>query len=133
MSFGHRIKKLGIVIVSLSLLGLQLAPAQAAMVGTEQLVKNEQARVNRAQLLTMLERGDVQAQLMEMGVDPQLAQERVAGLTDAEIAQLNDHLAELPAGSGALEIILIILLVFIITDIIGVTNIFPFINPPSRR
>jgi hypothetical protein len=67
-----------------------------------------------------------------MGVDPQLAKIRVASLTDQEVMQLSDRIDQLPAGAGALETILIIggvfLLVLMVLDIIGVTDIFGFIN-----
>ena len=135
MSFGHFLKKLGVTVVSLSMLGLQLAPAQAAMIGTEQLVQQEQSQLDRTQLLSMLERQDVQAQLIELGVDPNDAKDRVAGMTDAQVAELNDRLTDLPAGEGVgtvLGILLIIFLVFVITDVIGATNIFPFIHPVNQ-
>ena len=135
MSFGRFLKKLGVTVVSLSMLGLQLAPAQAAMIGTEQLVQQEQSHVDRTQLLSMLEREDIQAQLIELGVDPNDANDRVAGMTDAQVAELNDRLADLPAGEGAgtvIGILLIIFLVFVITDVIGATNIFPFIHPVNK-
>ncbi len=135
MSFGHFLKKLGVTVVSLSMLGLQLAPAQAAMIGTEQLVQQERSQVDRTQLLSMLERQDVQAQLIELGVDPNDAKDRVAGMTDAQVAELNDRLTDLPAGEGVgtvLGILLIIFLVFVITDVIGATNIFPFIHPVNQ-
>ena len=83
----------------------------------------------------MLERQDVQAQLIELGVDPNDAKDRVAGMTDAQVAELNDRLTDLPAGEGVgtvLGILLIIFLVFVITDVIGATNIFPFIHPVNK-
>ncbi len=135
MTLGRILRKFGVMVVSLSMLGLQLAPAQAAMIGTEQLVQQEQSRVDRAQLLSMLERADIRAQLMELGVDPQDAQDRVAGLTDAQVAELNDRLAELPAGAGfetVLIVLLIIFIVFVITDATGATDIFPFIHPVKK-
>ena len=135
MLFGRILRRFGVMVVSLSILGVQLAPAQAAMVGTEQLVQQEQSRVDRAQLLSMLERQDVRAQLMELGVDPQDAKDRVAGLTDAQVAELNDRLAELPAGAGVetvLIVLLIIFIVFVITDAVGATDIFPFIHPVNK-
>jgi len=88
----------------------------------------EQAQLDRAALLDALSRGDLTDQLVLMGVSAEAAAERVARMTDAELAALNDRLSELPAGAGALETILAIFLILIITDSIGVTDIFPFIR-----
>lgn len=121
-------KKLGLAVVLTGMMGAQIAPVQAAMVATPQVIQSEQTRVDRAELLAALEREDVRSQLESMGVDANMAAERVAAMTDAEIAQLNQQLGDLPAGGDALGVILLILLVFVITDVIGATNIFPFIN-----
>jgi hypothetical protein len=50
-------------------------------------------------------------------------------MTDQEVARLNQHLAELPAGGDVLGVILILFIVFIITDMLGATDIFPFVKP----
>jgi hypothetical protein len=50
-------------------------------------------------------------------------------MTDEEMAQLNQQIDELPAGGDVLGILLVIFLVFVITDVIGATDIFPFIHP----
>ena len=110
------------------MMGAQLAPVHAAMVGTPHVVQAEQSRVDRAQLLAALDREEVRQQLEVMGIDGSVAAERVAAMTDAEVAELNQRINELPAGADALGVILLILLVFVVTDVIGATNIYPFIN-----
>ena len=51
-------------------------------------------------------------------------------MTDAEIAQINQRLSSLPAGSSSVVgAILIVFIVFVITDVLGATDIFPFIRP----
>jgi len=122
-------QKLGLAVALTGIMGAQIAPVQAAMVTTPQVIQAEQTRVDRADLLAALEREDVRSQLEAMGVDASMAAERVAAMTDAEVAELNERLGDLPAGADALGVILLILLVFIITDVIGATDIFPFINP----
>jgi hypothetical protein len=125
----HPFKKLGSLLLAASLLGAQVAPVQAAMVGTAQVLAAEQGRLDRNKLASLLERKDLQRQLSALGVDVQHAQDRVASLTDAEVAQLNQRIAELPAGGDALGVILLILIIFIITDALGATDIFPFVHP----
>lgn len=105
-------KKTSILIALLCYLALAFSPAQAAMVSTERAV----GEVDRAQLVTMLERDDVKQQLIEMGVNPDNALKRVSQMTDQEVAELNGKIATLPAGAGisAIQLLLIILLIIII-------------------
>jgi hypothetical protein len=129
MRIPHLFRKTGSVLLAALLVGAQIAPAQAAMVGTAQVLAAEQGRLDRDKLASLLERKDLQRQLSALGVDVQHAKARVAGLTDAEVAQLNQRIAELPAGGDALGVILLILIIFIITDALGATDIVPFVHP----
>ena len=123
------IRKVGSLLLAASLLGAQVAPVQAGMIGTGHLLAAEQARLDRASLSSLLEREDLQKQLAALGVDVNDARNRVAGLTDAEVARINQRLAELPAGGDVLGVIVLIFVIFVITDVIGATDIFPFIHP----
>lgn len=129
MRTSRLLKKTGTLLLATSLLGASIAPAQAAMVGTAQVIAAEQGALNRAQLASMLEREDLQGQLAAMGVDVQQAKARVASLTDAEVARINQQIEKLPAGADALGIVLTIIVIFIITDLVGWTDIFPFVHP----
>ena len=117
------------LLLSLSLIVLPIGPAQAAMIGNSQIVNEVQAELNRDQILHMLDRESAQQQLKALGVSPDMVKERVAQMTDAEVAQLNQHLADLPAGGDIWGVLLLLLIIFIITDVIGATDIFPFIKP----
>jgi len=117
------------LLLSFALLGAPVLPAHAAMIGTAQALAAEQGRVDRERLASLLEREDLQRQLATLGVDPLDAKQRVASLTDAEVNRLNQRLAELPAGGDVLGAILLIFIVFVITDAIGATDIFPFVHP----
>ncbi|MFP5403959.1 MAG: DUF6627 family protein [Gammaproteobacteria bacterium] len=123
------IRKYLVLVLSVALLGAQAAPVHAGMIGTPQALATEQGRIDRDRLASLLEREDLQRQLASLGVDAQEAKQRVAGLTDAEVARLNQRLAELPAGGDVLGAILLIFIVFVITDAIGATDIFPFVHP----
>jgi hypothetical protein len=41
---------------------------------------------------------------------------------------LHERMDELPAGSGAVGLLALLVLIFFITDILGITDIFPFVN-----
>lgn len=123
------------ICLALLLAGMHLSPAYAGMMGTAQAIQSEQTGYERQELLRQLDRQDVRDQLAALGVSPEEAQSRVAMLTDEQVQELNRRIAQLPAGSGVesiLVILLIIFLVFVITDAVGATDIFPFINPPSK-
>ncbi len=124
------LRKTGTLLLSASLLGASIAPAQAAMVGTAQAIAARQGSLDRARLASLLEREDLQRQLTAQGVDIQQARERVASLTDAEVARINQQVEQLPAGSDSvLGVLVLIFIVFIITDALGATDIFPFVHP----
>ncbi|WP_442915606.1 PA2779 family protein [Marinobacter sp. C2H3] len=104
------------------------ATAQASMVGTGDLIQQQQTSVDRQQLLNMLDRQDVQEKLTQLGVSKDEVADRVNNLTPSELAQFNDTLSEAPAGEGVVGIIVLFFLVFIVTDMLCATDIFPFVN-----
>jgi hypothetical protein len=116
-----------IVMMSVMTWSLQ-APAYAGMVGTKEVIDQQRTAIDRGQLLTALHREDVRNELVAMGVDPQAAQERVAALSDAEINSLNGRIRTLPAGGDVLGVAVFIFLVLLLTDILGYTDVFPFVK-----
>lgn len=118
------------LVVAWALLGAAASPLDASMLGTNELLQAEQAAVERAQMLAVLERAEVRARLQAMGVSADAAFDRVARMTDAEILTLSEGLADLPAGSGVLGVVLFIVVLLVITDALGITDIFPFIHGP---
>ncbi|MEJ2765369.1 DUF6627 family protein [Photobacterium sp. MCCC 1A19761] len=108
---------------------VQMPVVQAAMITTGEAIQVQQRHIDRGNLLSMLQKDELQQQLAEYGLDAQLVAERVRHMTDAEIAMLNKHLDEMPAGEGVLSIIGLIVVVLVVTDLIGVTDVFPFIRP----
>lgn len=117
------------LVLALSMALLPMAPATAAMVGNAQIMQQVQADLDRQDVLRVLDREDARHQLEAMGVAPEQVRERVRHMTDQEVAQLNAHLSELPAGGDALGVVLVLFIVFVITDMLGATDIFPFVHP----
>ena len=109
-------------------LGLFSSVSQAGMISTSEMQSQQQASMDRQQILTLLDRAEVQQQLIDMGVDIDAAKDRVGQLTANELSQLNAQMGELPAGGNILGLLVLIFLVFVITDVIGATDIFPFIK-----
>lgn len=106
-------------------LGTQAYAAPAGMVSTQQLTQQVQLDSQRASLTQFLSRDDVQGQLMARGVEIADAQARVHNMTAAELSMLSAQIDELPAGEGVLETVLFLLVIFMLLDIAGVTDIFP--------
>jgi uncharacterized small protein (DUF1192 family) len=116
-------------VLAVMVLGVASMGAQASMISNAELAAMEAQLDVRDQVMQQLNRADVQQQLVAMGVSVSEVEQRVAAMTDAEIAQLHSQLQDLPAGAGVIEIALFIFVVFVITDVIGATDIFPFIQP----
>lgn len=102
--------------------------AHAAMVSTEQVAQAAAAQQDgdhHARLDAMLARAEVQAELQRYGVTAEQARERIAALTDEEAAALVKQVDEAPAG-GIIGAILLVFFVLLLTDILGLTKVFPF-------
>ena len=109
---------------------MPMMPAQAAMIDNNQIINPVQADEARQDLNRFLDREDTRQQLMDWGVSTDVVKDRVDSLTDAELARINSEIDNLKAGgTSVLGVLLVIFIVFVITDVIGATNIFPFIHP----
>jgi len=128
MSRFRSLKTISGAICAALLLITTVAPAQASMVGTSRILDHAQANATRQHLLQMLDRDQVRSQLESLGVNPANARERVQRMTDQEVAKLDHRMKELPAGGDVLGVALVVFIVFIITDAIGATDIFPFVH-----
>ena len=112
---------------------MPLGAAQAALVSTEQVVVKSEIEADRMRIAALIMREDVQHQLQAKGVDPNEALARVATLSDAEIRQSAARIDSMPAGQGVVGVVLIIFIILLITDIAGVTDIFPFVKSGQKK
>ena len=126
----HRIQRPLAWLLSALLMLTPVLSAQAGMLDTDTLITTGQSQQSIAGLQQLLEHEDAQRQLLALGVSPEQVRERVASLSDSELARINQGIDTLNAGGDSiLGVLLIIFIVFVITDVIGATNIFPFIHP----
>lgn len=86
-----------LLVVTMVLLSFQTA--QAGMIGTDQVTSTHGVQSERAAILSALTRSEVSSQLLSMGVDPSVAKERVAAMTDEEVHALAGKVGQLPAGA----------------------------------
>lgn len=113
-------------LLSLLLTLTPVMTVHAAMLDNDTLLESAQTRDSLQQLLG---REAAQQQLLALGVDPEWVATRTASLSESELARINQGIEQLNAGGDALGVILIVFIVFVITDVIGATDIFPFIHP----
>lgn len=112
----------GLLAVSISCAALA-PPAQAVIIATDSVA----AAAARGRVSSALEREAVRAQLASHGVSAKDVQARVDALSDAEVTQLAERLDALPAGgNGIVGAIVLVFLVLLLTDIVGLTKVFPF-------
>ena len=118
-----------------SLMFLIAVPYQsifAAMITTDVAVESERAEKSREDLKQLISRENIEKYLIAQGIDPVEVKSLIDTLTDAEAIALAVKIEELPAGGSAIGVIvgaaLIVFLVLLVTDILGYTDIFPFVK-----
>jgi hypothetical protein len=109
-----------------------LVPAQAALIGTEDVLQQRDLSAAREKVARFLDRQDVREQLASFGVNRREVDARVAALSDEEITRIAGKIDQMPAGQSpfgvVFTVVLIILLVLLVTDILGITNVLPFVK-----
>jgi hypothetical protein len=69
---------------------------------------------------------------VDWGISPEEAKKRIDSLTDEEIENIASRIDRLPAGGDGLGAIvgaaLLIFIILLITDILGFTDVFPFVK-----
>lgn len=121
------------LVFSFLLLDFSVQAARAQMIDTNTVIAVQKEETSRERVAAFLGRDDVRQVMVRHGVDAVEAQKRVASLSDAELAKISQAMDQLPAGGSAVGVIvgasLVIFLVLLITDILGFTTVFSFVNP----
>ncbi len=110
------------LLIALACMAVSL-PGHTAMVGTAQM-QNDSVAIQLADLPQ--KRDWIREQLVTAGVSQSDATLRVAAMTDGQVQEIHQRIDEHPAGGN---VIIIILLALVITDLLGYTDIFSFIRP----
>ena len=121
------------LVFSFLLLDYSVQTAQAQMIGTSAVIAAQQQEATRERVTTFLGRDDVQRVMVRNGVDAAEAQKRVASLSDSELTKISKAMEQMPAGgdggAGAvIGAVVFIFLVLLITDLLGLTHVFPFVT-----
>lgn len=115
-----------LVITSLPVAAAPSAPHTMDLVTTQSVLSADRAGADRERINEILARADVQAQLLKQGVNPADVEARVAALSDAEAHQMAQQLEELPAGAGVVGALFAVFIILLVTDILGLTDVYPF-------
>lgn len=123
----HTFKRLiaSFLIICMSSLGLPMY-AHAGIVPTEEVTITTNAAAERDRVVDFLTRDDVRQSLESQGVNPQAAIDRVNSMTDHEVQQLAGRIDQAPAGGNVLGVLFAVFIILLVTDILGLTKIFPF-------
>ena len=100
--------------------------APSSLISTDQLAATSVQSDSRSQLLATLDRADLAVALQARGVSVGEVRSRVDALTDAEAAQLMAQIDQAPAGADIIGVLLTVFIVLLVTDIMGLTKVFPF-------
>jgi len=112
------------MIISMLFLGVQ-TPAMADIVGTQDLTMQAELQLQRDDVRQLVAREDIRSALLDYGVNPADIDTRIDNLTSGELLQIQNQLGDLPAGSGVLSVVLTIILIFVLLDLLGATDVFP--------
>nr|WP_231701575.1 PA2779 family protein [Halopseudomonas xinjiangensis] len=102
--------------------------AQATMIGTHEVVAEQQLSVDRQALKDMLADQAVQEKMTEMGVSAADVEKRIDSLTAQELAEFNAQLEDGAAGGSIVGVLVLFLLIFVVTDILCLTDIYNIVN-----
>lgn len=106
--------------------------ALAALIPTEVASDSAKVALARDNIKDFMARQDSQNLLIAKGISPEEAKARIDSLTDAEALMVSQHIESMPAGGNAVGIIvgaiLLVFIILLITDLLGLTNVFPFVK-----
>jgi hypothetical protein len=104
--------------VTMLLISTPYQSAIAALIDTETVLDEGQSQEARDYIKQLLAREDVRSALIAQGIDPLEAEARIASLSDSEIIELADQIENLPAGQGALGVVIAVLVIIVLVLVI---------------
>ena len=121
-------QRLTSTVAACSLLAVTMPlPARASLVTTSEAIAATSSIQERVR--DLLARQEVREALAVRGVDPVYIDARIAALTDDEAQLLAKRIEQLPSGGSVIGVLFAVFLILLITDILGLTKVFPFTRP----
>jgi hypothetical protein len=128
MKIRQSFTQLGQVIALAIVLLFASLPGHAAMIGTAEITRDIAGISIDTQTLQK-ERFWIQQQLVSNGVSRSDSVIRVSQLSDSQVHHVRHKFDEMPAGAGVLGIAVTVGIVLLVTDLIGLTDVYPFVRP----
>ncbi len=125
----QKLKQFTALLLAICLLNVSVpafvSSAHADAISTAELRASLSIAEKRDAIRTSLAREDVRTALLERGVNEAQIESRIDNMSDAEVLQMHEQIDKLPAGEGLLGTVIALLVIFMLLDIGGVTDIFP--------
>jgi hypothetical protein len=102
------------LMISFTLIESPVIHAHASMISTTDALDLMQRDQAEKRVSEFLKRSDVKEQLIQLGLDPEVAQKRLAGLSDQEVKKLSTDIKEAKLGGDVGGILVVVLLVLLI-------------------
>ncbi len=113
------------VVVALSAAGIH-APVMAGTIDTPEIAMQAELQMQRDDVRSIMARADVRDAMLGYGISASDIDTRINNLTESELLQIQNQMAQLPAGgNGVVGVVLGIILIFILLDVLGATDVFP--------
>ncbi len=96
----------------------------ASPINTMTVIQMDEREMQIDRLRSAMARDEVRSTLLSMGVNPAEAEVRLDALTDQELVMLNEQMDQMPAGGSILGVLGAVLVVLIVLELLGVTNVF---------
>lgn len=122
-------KRISTVFCMMLTMIASMSSSFAAVVPSNNVIEQQQGLYNKQQILALVDSTEMQQKLISLGVDPAGAKMRIANMTNQELSQFNTQLNDMPAGAGVVGIIVTVLVVVAVLDVMGITDVYPFIRP----
>lgn len=127
-------KKVVAILLLFSFLSLNVSiqPARAGLISSETAQAINKQECSRARISSFLARHDVEQAMVKHGVNPEEARNRLNSLSDQEVQSIVRVIDQMPAGGDGVGSVIgaavFIFIVLLITDLLGLTHVFPFVN-----
>jgi hypothetical protein len=117
-----------IVTLAFGAMPVMASASSTPLASTADVLSAQSQNDARDRITQVLAREDVQRQLVAQGVDPSEVEKRVAALSDSEAQQMADQLDNMPAGASVVGVLFAVFVILLVTDILGLTDVFPFVR-----
>ena len=106
----------------------------ASPIGTQELILFEERQAYIDRIQSKVAQEEVREMLVELGVNPVDAEQRIAALSIEELVMLDQQMDTLPAGGDAFLVLLgAALVVWIVLELTGVTNVLTRIKTAATQ